>query len=355
VWQRPQHLISRLARGRPTWFVEEPHSGHAAAPRLHLEEVGPTLTRVFLEVPGSAGRLNFGDERAAAYGGHLASLVEGLQEPVAWLYSPMALELAEALRPSLLVYDVMDDLAAFKDAPPAMKLRQHQTVAAADLIFTGGRSLHASIGSRRPDRVHLFPSGVEPQHYAAARQHRTRRERPVAGYVGVVDERLDLDLVADLARALEEWEIWMVGPVTKLDPASLPRLPNLVYVGKQPYHLLPRFMAALDVALMPFTLDETTRSISPTKTLEYLAAGLPVVSTRVPDVVADYGDLVTLADDSIDFAAACRELARTSYAPAPAGIEEVLSRQDWGGIASRMAALVERALESGSPSVLAGA
>src|SRR3954469_7213466 len=201
----------------------------------------------------------------------------------------------------------MDDLASFADAPPEMTLRVRRALTIADVAFAGGRSLHRSAASvRGTAATHLFPSGVECEHYAASRRLRRPHDRPVAGYVGVIDERLDLDLIASLAEQLSDWDIHMVGPTAKIDPATLPVADNIRYLGMQTYDRLPAVMAEFNVALMPVALNDPTRSISPTKTLEYLAAGLPVVSTRVPDVVADYDTVVAFADDAAELARACR-------------------------------------------------
>jgi glycosyltransferase involved in cell wall biosynthesis len=177
---------------------------------------------------------------------------------------------------------------------------------------------------------------VDTAHYARSRTLRRPRERLVAGYVGVVDERLDLDLLAALATELPDWTVRVVGPVAKIDEASLPTAPNLQYAGMTPYERLPEVMAGFDVALMPFALNEATRSISPTKTLEYLAAGLPVVSTRVPDVVADYGRMVHLADDAEQFAAGCRQVVTDSAVEREHRIRHIKKRQEWNHIAATM-------------------
>ena len=345
VWQRPQHLVSRLAQGRRAWFVEEPVAVEGlAAPRLRVEDHGD-VRRVWLEVAGPAGHVCFSDPRAAGYAARLAALIGPHGDRAAWLFTPMALPLAQALAPRVLVYDVMDDLASFKGAPPQLTLRQRQALKCADVVFTGGRSLHRSVVARRPQRTHCFPSGVDPEHYAAATGLRRAGPRPVAGYVGVIDERLDLALVAELAAALPEWDIRMVGPVVKIDPATLPRAANLAYPGPADYADLPAVMAGFDVALMPFALNEATRSISPTKTLEYLAAGLPVVSTRVPDVVSDFGGLVDLQDGGAAFAQACRRVARHCPVDRAAKAAHVLHWNHWDTIAQRMEQLIARALE----------
>ncbi|HJV08940.1 MAG TPA: hypothetical protein VJ653_04640, partial [Acidimicrobiales bacterium] len=198
VWQRPQHIVSRLAPGRRTWFVEEPLVADVDRPRLRTED-HDQVTRVWLEVPGQ-GQFD------AHYAEAVQQLVGTSSDRMVWLYTPMALDVASALRPSTVVYDVMDDLASFKGAPAELRLRHLQALRRADVVFTGGRSLHRGVLAHRPQGTHLFPSGVEPEHYApAAAMRPARRPAPVAGYVGVIDERVDLGLVAGLARALPDW------------------------------------------------------------------------------------------------------------------------------------------------------
>ena len=350
VYQRPQHLISRLAAGRRTWFIEEPWPADVAEPTLGISEEGP-VTRVWLDVPGRGEEyVMFDDPRAEHYGDMLVDLIGNADERIAWLYTPLALHLAELFDPSVLVYDVMDDLASFKDASPHLRLRQRELLARADVVFTGGRSLHRGVVEKRPEGTHLFPSGVEPEHYARPRHAHPAGHRPVAGYVGVIDERLDLDLIASLADALPDWEIRMVGPVTKIEPHDLPQRDNITYPGKVSYSELPEVMADFDVALMPFALNEATRSISPTKTLEYLAAGLPVVSTRVPDVVADYSDVVVLADTAAAFASECRRLLPIGDTPTSPAVRQILRWQHWDTLVERMSEHVERALDRAAAS-----
>jgi glycosyltransferase involved in cell wall biosynthesis len=340
VWQRPQHIVSRLARDRRTWFVEEPWpTPGITEPRLRVEEHGD-VRRVWLEVP-SASAVGFVDSVTPGYTRLLADLLGTSDDRVVWLYTPMALPVARRLAPATVVYDVMDDLASFKGAPTELTLRHRQLLREADVVFTGGRSLHRGVLDHRTAGVHLFPSGVEPDHYARATTLPRRSARPVAGYVGVIDERLDLELIADLASRLPEWEIRMVGPVAKIDPATLPQAENIVYTGPQPYEQLPEVMAGFHVALMPFALNAATRSISPTKTLEYLAAGLPVVSTRVPDVVADYEHVVDLQDDGRGFADACERVKDHDPAVRARQAAPLLYSHHWDTIAARMTALVE--------------
>ncbi|MCU1689936.1 MAG: glycosyl transferase group 1 [Jatrophihabitantaceae bacterium] len=351
VWQRPQHLVSRFARqrrslGARTVFVEEPVTGAVPSAHLGSEQHGD-VTRVWLVVPSDGGedeRLSFDDPRASMYATLLADFLEtggaGRARDVL-LYTPMALDIAEHLEPRVLAYDVMDDLASFRHAPEGLRLRQQRALAIAHVAFAGGRSLHRSIAQHRKGPCHLFPSGVETSHYAAARALRTPHLRKVAGYVGVIDERVDLDLVESIAAGLPEWTVRMVGPVAKIDPASLPALPNIEYTGMMAYDELPAVMAGFDVGLMPFALNEATRSISPTKTLEYLAAGLPVVSTPVRDVVDGYSGVVHIAADADSFIAGCIEVAGHALSRRDARVRPIAARHEWDAIAASMAALID--------------
>ena len=357
VWQRPQHLMSRLARvraaaGGRTFFVEEPAcSSSLDAPRLRRER-HDNVERIWLEIPGPDGFLSFDAPGTDMYADLLAAAVGNGTRDV-WLYSPMALDMAAALQPRVLIYDVMDDLAAFALAPPGLILRQRRALMEADVVFTGGRSLHRGVAAVRAENVHLFPSGVEVAHWRTARtlrQQRPPKATKVVGYVGVIDERLDLRLIGDLAAALPDWRVEIVGPVAKIDPASLPQGENLTYRGHVPYSELPAVLAGFDVALMPFALNEATRSISPTKTLEYLAAGLPVVSTRVADVVADHAAVVHLVDTSEEAAAACRRVIGQSQAKRDRLAAPLQARQEWDTIARQMGELVAAAVHRrGSP------
>jgi glycosyltransferase involved in cell wall biosynthesis len=348
VWQRPQQLISRMSANQKTWFVEEPLSppGRTSGPnRLNTLDVDG-VRRVWLEIPEQGRHVGYFDQVLPDYIEQLPRLIgPATGERVVWLYTPLALEVALALEPTTLVYDVMDDLAAFKDPAPELLVRQRQALRRADVVFAGGRSLHSSLVRQGRTDARLFPSGVTPEHYAAALTRPAKPSpRPVAGYIGVIDERLDLDLLRQLAGQLPDWEIRMIGPVAKISPGDLPQAPNITYAGHKSYAELPAAMAGLDVALMPFALNEATRSISPTKTLEYLAGGLPVISTPVPDVASEFADVVHLRRTARDFAALCRDLGprKTSSRPDP-GVRELLRRYHWDSIAAQMQEAVSSA------------
>ena len=317
VFQRPQHLLSRLAPHHAVVFIEEPVHTDGEA---HLEVLNPQ-PRVRVLRPHTPVRApGFHDDQLACLKGLVEDWLEqqGVTDYAAWFYTPMALPLLADLAPRAVVYDCMDELSAFHGAPRQMLQREAALLRRADLVLTGGPSLYEAKHKLHP-RVLCLPSAVDAAHFrrgdALARTGLVARAAelqgaipaPRLGYYGVIDERLDLDLVARLAEARPRWNVVMVGPVVKIDRATLPQLPNVHWLGQQSYDLLPQLVAGWDVCLMPFALNEATRFISPTKTLEYMAAGRPVVSTAVHDVIALYGDVVRVALDTERFVRACDE------------------------------------------------
>lgn len=320
VYQRPQHLMSRFARDRRVFFVEEPvffpPGVGDGAPRLDVSE-RPGGVRVAVPqlpqglTPAAAEDLQRDLLRELLIG-------EGIADYVLWYYTPMALGFAGGLSPAAVVYDCMDELSMFRGAPPELLERERRLLAVADLVFTGGQSLFEAKRERHP-AVHAFPSSIDADHFGRARRpcaepaDQAEIPRPRLGYFGVIDERIDLGLLAAAAGLRADWHWVMLGPVVKIDPGALPRGANLHYLGMKGYGELPAYLAGWDVALMPFARNESTRFISPTKTPEYLAGGRPVVSTSIRDVVRPYGEmgLVEIADDPAAFvAAAGRAMAR---------------------------------------------
>ncbi|HLH01490.1 MAG TPA: glycosyltransferase [Bryobacteraceae bacterium] len=221
---------------------------------------------------------------------------ERIQDFVAWYYTPMAIEFTDELTPALTVYDCMDELSAFAHAPTGMLANENKLFQQANLVFTGGLSLYEAKCSQHPD-VHLFPSSVDRAHFARAMESideppdQSSVPHPRIGYAGVIDERMDLDLLAFLADSRPEWHIVLLGPVVKINVDDIPSRPNIHLLGKKPYEELPAYLSGWDVALLPFAQNDATRFISPTKTPEYLAADLPVVSTPIRDVERPYGKL----------------------------------------------------------------
>lgn len=278
---------------------------------------------------------------------------EGLISYIAWYYTPMAVEFTKTIKPAVTVYDCMDELSAFAGAPVEMRMNEQRLFATADLIFTGGASLFQSKKSQH-EAVHLFPSSIDFTHFAEARSTHSEPEdqaaipHPRLGYSGVIDERMDLSLLREVAAARPEWQIVMLGPVVKIDPASLPLANNIHYLGMKQYSDLPRYLAGWDVALLPFAHNESTKFISPTKTPEYLAAGLPVVSTWIRDVVQPYGEkkFVRIADGPQAFVQQVEEILR---APSPgehqSRVDAFLTASSWDKTWSEMNRLINDVIQ----------
>jgi glycosyltransferase involved in cell wall biosynthesis len=347
VFQRPHHIVTRLARRRPVWFIEEPIA-RGDGSGLDLATVAPNVVRCQLRIGRARG---FDPDDVPELASQLSELRRLIAPPrAAWLYTPMALPLARLLRPALIAYDCMDELSAFLFAPPALLEWEAELLAAAGVVFTGGRSLYDA-KRRRHANVHCMPSSVERAHFHAATaladaDDQAALPRPRLGFYGVIDERLDLPLLDAVAAARPQWQFVMVGPVVKIDPARLPRHPNLHWLGARPYDALPRYLAGWDVCLMPFARNDATRFISPTKTLEYMAAERPIVSTSIRDVAEPYGDIVYLGDTPAAFTAACARALSAADAERRARIERmrsVVETTSWDATAATMYAALLKA------------
>lgn len=292
VFQRPNHLISRAARLRRTFFFEEPMFDATGPARLETREVEASLFVCTPHVrPALQGKRLLRTQRSL-----LDQLLRERQISleVLWFYTPMALPLAEGLRPRAVVYDCMDELSAFSGAPAELPELEEQLFRRADVVFTGGHKLYEAKRQKHP-RVYPFPSSVDAAHFGKARNgarepaDQAALPGPRIGYFGVIDERIDLELIRQVADDRRAWQWVLLGPVAKIDPTSLPQRDNIHWLGRKEYTSLPDYVSGWDVAVMPFALNESTRFISPTKTLEYMAAGKPVVSTAIGDVVEPYG------------------------------------------------------------------
>lgn len=309
VYQRPQHVMSRLARDYDVIFFEEPIFDEVTVPRLDhsqpgpgIEVVVPRLTHGLNEAQVAEAQRQLLDNLLATHAGAQLLL---------WYLTPMSLTFTDHLQGAVTIFDCMDELSAFRGAPARLVDMERQLMARADVVFTGGHSLW-EVKHRQHDNAHSVPSSVDIAHFAAARQGMAEPvdqagiAHPRLGFFGVIDERFDIELVEQLAALRPDWQIVLIGPVVKIDPATLPRLANIHYLGGKGYNELPAYLAGWDVALMPFAINESTRFISPTKTPEYLAGGCPVVSTAITDVIRGYGEsgAVTIAGTAQAFVTA---------------------------------------------------
>ncbi|MBD1874769.1 glycosyltransferase family 1 protein [Nodosilinea sp. FACHB-131] len=320
VYQRPQHLLNRCAQARRVFIVEEPI---AVPDETSWLDISRRDSGVWIVVPHISESQS--DEEFTL---SLQQLLNALfaeaqiQQPILWYYTPMAVPFTHHLPASAVVYDCMDELSAFKGAHPQLQAWEARLFEMADLVFTGGHSLYEA-KQHQHSSVHAFPSSIDAAHFAQARQplpephDQAEIPHPRMGFYGVIDERLDLELLDGIAQARPDWHLVMVGPVVKIDAASLPQRPNIHYLGGKSYQELPHYLAGWDVALLLFARNESTRFISPTKTPEYLAGGKPVVSTSIKDVVRPYGDesLVHIADTVPEFVEAIAAALSQSQTP----------------------------------------
>jgi UDP-galactopyranose mutase len=307
VYQRPQHLLTRAARTMRVFYIEEPLFD-AVNPWMNVRQDASGVTVIVPHVPREAGAVAIQMLLDFFMSAH------AIERYLVWYYTPMALQFSSHLKPMAVVYDCMDELSGFAGAPPGLQKAERALFARADLVLTGGHSLYLAKRQLHKN-VHEFPSSVDLEHFAAARQpgadpgDQYGIPRPRIGFFGVLDERLDRDLLSAIAERCPGWHFVLIGPVAKIPADALPRAPNVHYLGPKPYALLPKYIAGWDAAMLPFARNEATRYISPTKTPEYLAAGKPVVSTSIADVVRPYGEngLAWIADDPDDFVSALRQ------------------------------------------------
>lgn len=354
VFQRPQHLMTRFAKDRRVFVFEEPipcdhprpYLEHHAFPEQGVVALRPRLPHWWDEAARQAGLREMLDGLLALQGGG---------RPVLWFYTPMMFGFARHVDAAAVVYDCMDELSAFDHAPPGLKTLEAELMQRADVVFTGGHSLYEAKRAAH-DNIHPFPSSVDVAHFRRARAEGGEEPadqagipHPRLGFYGVIDERLDLALVHAVALRRPDWQVVMVGPVAKIDPAALPRRPNIHYLGGKGYDALPAYLAGWDVCLMPFAANEATRFISPTKTPEYLAAGRPVVSTPIADVVRHYGHLagIAIAADAPAFTDACAAMLQLASTPSAwwPEVDAALAGQSWDHTFARMRTLLAEAVE----------
>jgi len=338
--------MTRFAAHCRVFFVEEPFE---AAKDSHLQ-ISVDPSGVVVVTP----HIRKGADREASLRSLINHLLEteGVDAYDLWYYTPMAISWTSHMKPRVVVYDCMDELSGFKNAPSDLRQREQKLLKRADLVFTGGQSLYEAKREQHRN-IYPFPSSVDVLHFAQARTPMADPDdqkdipRPRIGFFGVIDERMDLELVAAIADARPEWQVVMLGPVVKIDPAALPVRPNIHYLGMKTYAMLPQYLAGWDAAILPFARNESTRFISPTKLLEYLAAGRPVVSTSIRDVVKPYGEcgVVSVADEPEEFVRAIEKEMQLDRESRQHEINTLLSRTSWNHTWGRMRELIENSVQ----------
>jgi glycosyltransferase involved in cell wall biosynthesis len=351
VFQRPQHLLTRFSQHGRLFYFEEPMFYEGAQPRLEVStREGGNIHIVVAHLPHGLTPQESDARQIELLNAFFAE--KKLDRFIFWYYTPMALEITRQLKPVLTVYDCMDELSAFKGASPRLRELEAELFQKADLVFTGGQSLYESKKNQHQE-VYAFPSSIDKTHFAQARQQvpepadQAGIPHPRFGFYGVLDERFDIELLREISALRPEWHFVLVGPVVKIDPADLPQAENIHYLGGKSYQELPVYLSGWDVALLLFARNESTRFISPTKTPEYLAAGKPVVSTSIRDVVRPYGDagLVHIADTPLSFVAAIEKaLLQNNNKEWLAKTDEFLSGISWDTTWQNMVCLMQIAL-----------
>jgi glycosyltransferase involved in cell wall biosynthesis len=359
VWQRPQQLLSRLAERNEVLFVEEPiYCDDVSVAQLTLSRPEPGVHRAVPMLPASLrGEYDASiTEIRELLREHIAadgSLGGRFARPIQWFYTPMpAPAMIGAFDERAVIYDCMDELSKFRFAPRELVDRERYLMAQSDVVFTGGYRLSQSKAKYHAN-VHFFGCGVDVAHFASARSASLELPReiaaigkPVIGYYGVIDERIDYELLRRLAESLPEVALVMVGPVVKVDPAELPQAANIHWLGQRQYAELPAHVKGFDVCLMPFALNEATEYINPTKTLEYMAAGKPIVSTAVSDVVHNFTPVVAVARSAEEFVAAVRTAIEAPDAEMIARGLEQARANSWESIVSRMERIIRDAMRT---------
>ncbi len=351
VYQRPQHLLSRFAKRFRVFYIEEPIYNNQNTNSYQVTEIEENL---WIIAPHLESELSE-SEHLSKQQNLLSDFFKdyNIQKPIFWYYTPMALPLSSHLTPELTVYDCMDELSAFKFAPPSLKILENELLKKADIVFTGGYSLY-NAKKNAHHNIHPFPSSIDKEHFAKARftkddpPDQSSIPHPRFGFCGVIDERFHLELLSEVARRKPEWHFIIIGPVVKIDENSLPRYANIHYLGGKTYNELPAYLSGWDIAVIPFVLNDSTKYISPTKTPEYLAAGKPVISTSITDVVNPYANkqVVHIADNADQFIqAAEEELNSPDKQKWLADVDNILADVSWDRTWQDMLELIENALK----------
>ncbi|WP_237049976.1 glycosyltransferase [Microvirga ossetica] len=334
MWQRPQHLLSRAVKHYDVLIVEEPIFKPGVSPHMDASERPQGVTVAVPILPEGLAHEDVIAEQHDLIEGMIGREATGSR--VFWYYTPMAMAFTSDLECDLCIYDNMDELSLFRGASQQLIDLENALFARCDLVFTGGMSLYEAKRHRHRS-VHGFPSSIDFQHFSQARsiqadpvdQEKIPHMR--LGFFGVIDERMDIDLLASVADLRPDWHFVMIGPVVKIDPASLPQRSNIHWLGGKSYNELPHYLAGWDVGFMNFALNESTKFISPTKTPEFLAAGVPVVSTPITDVVRPYGEkgLVEIAKDAAEVVAKVEAIRARPKEPWLAKVDRHLASGSW--------------------------
>jgi len=271
------------------------------------------------------------------------------ERPVLVTGTPPSAGIVGRLDEVVSVYFCMDDFLHLPGVTTSMiGPLERRLLERVDVLVATAQSL---VETKRPRSgvAHYLPQGVSYDHFRSPQplpEDLRELPRPWIGFAGAISDCCDLDLVDTLARSVPHGSVVLVGPVTLTDPRHLDRLtaPNIHQLGARPYATLPAYVQAFDVGIIPYVLNPWTQAVDPLKLLEYLAAGIPVVSTRLPEV-EKYAAHVTIADTAEGFAAATRAAVDATPESRAEG-QRAASRHDWSARAERFLEIVDEAIAS---------
>jgi glycosyltransferase involved in cell wall biosynthesis len=250
-----------------------------------------------------------------------------------WSFTPDVSYLLDALTPRKVIYYCVDDFASFTGYDRRrVQSDEVDLCKRADLVVTTSRALQEAKKSLNSNTI-FVPHGVDYEHFAKALcpcaepVDLSAIPRPRVGFFGLIRDWLDLDLVRQVAAKRPAWQFVFIGGHDWSVDLSLYRMPNIHFIGGRPYGDLPAYCAHMDVGLIPFKLNELTMSVNPIKLREYLAAGLPVAATPLPEVQA-YSELVRIGAGPTDFTAAI-EAALQTPPEARRRLSEAMAAETW--------------------------
>jgi len=275
----------------------------------------------------------------------------GMRAPVVWSTTPLAIEVIESLERRFFIYDIQDEYTKFPDKDHRLiSCSETRALSACDSVFVVSDRLLETKKAVSPVAVTLLRNGVDYDLFCTARDPLTETapemrgfKGPVAGYVGNIYHRLDQELVARIADILPHWSFVFIGLV-RCEVERLSGMSNVHFLGMHPPTRLPGFMKRFDVGIIPHKVDSFTVCQNPVKLYEYLAAGLPIVSTALPEL-EPYRDLVLTGDGPEAFAA-CLEKARREDRPDRIPVRQQTARENrWTARAEEAAAHIRARLE----------
>lgn len=285
-----------------------------------------------------------------------------LRPEILWTYSPLTTAFYSLSRYGLSVYHAVDDIKAQPGMPrEAIETAERKLAQRCDLIFTTSENLQANLSPLNPNTFY-FPNVADYRHFSSAldpdldpAEDLAGLGRPCIGFIGAVSSyKLDMEMILQVARRRPEWRFVFIGEIGEGDPLTrvdqFAGVANVAFLGGRPYSQLPAYLKGIDVAIIPSLINEYTASMFPMKFFEYLAAGKPVVATRLP-ALAEFAEYVHTADDAAGFEAAI-EQALAGVGPALGARLRLAEQHTYEARTTKMMRIVDERRDGGAAPVL---